>query len=168
VEPTHIRLEVALRASDVVRARLELFLRRLGAACVAWCVLAAGGVYLLPLGAAGLNAVAAVSVILGPPILLLLVVTWNAHRQYQAAANPEPMRYCFHDDGIDIGSSQKAGWVPWEAFTDAIETSSAFLIFLEGDQHYLIPKRSFPEPQQADKLRQLVASAIRHEPHRYI
>ncbi len=162
MEPTHIRFEVALRASDVVRARLELFLRRLGPACVIWCVLAAAGVYLPPLGALGLNPFAAAAFILGPPVLLLLVVTWNAGHQYQAAANPEPMRYCFHDDGIDIGSSQKAGWVPWEAFTDAIETSSAFLIFLEGDQHYLIPKRSFLDPQQADMLRQLLAAAIQH------
>lgn len=161
MDPVHIRLEVALRASDVIRARLELFLRRLGPACLVWCLLAAAGIYLLPLGAAGLNVFAAAAVIAGPPLLLALAVAWSAKRQHQAAADAEPMHYCFHNDGVDVGSTQKAGWLPWEAFTDAIETSSAFLIFLEQDRHYLVPKRCFADSQQAGMLRELLASALK-------
>lgn len=161
MEPVHIQLEVALRASDVVRARLELFVRRLGPACLVWCVLAAAGIYLLPLGAGGLNAWAAAAVIAGPPLLLGLAVAWNAKQQYQAAADAEPMHYCFHDDGVDVGSTQKAGWLPWEAFTDAVETGSAFLIFLERDRHYLVPKRCFADAREAARLRELLASALK-------
>lgn len=158
---THIQLEVALRASDVIRARLELFLRRLGLACLAWCALAAAGIYFLPVGTAGHNPVAVIAVILGPPLLLLLIIIGNASRQFRAAPNVEPMHYCFHDDGIDIGSSKKAGWIPWEAFQDAVETPSAFLIFLEADQHYLIPKRFFTDPADTNALRQLLAGVTK-------
>ncbi|MDA1314471.1 MAG: YcxB family protein [Acidobacteria bacterium] len=161
MEPIHIQLEVALRESDVVRTRLELFVRRLGPACLIWCFLAAVGIYVLPLGVAGLNVWAAAGVIAGPPVLLLLVITWNAKREYRAAANAEPMHYCFHDDGIDIGSTQKAGWIPWEGFSDGVETNSAFLIFLEEDRHYLIPKRCFANFQQAALLGELIASSIK-------
>lgn len=161
VERVHIQLEVALRASDVVRARLELFVRRLGPACVIWCVAAAAGIYLLPLGAAGLNTWAAAAVIAGPPVLLGLVIIWNAQREYRAAVNAEPMHYCFHDDGVDVGSSKKAGWLPWEAFSAGIETRSAFLIFLEGDRHYLVPKRCFANSREAAMLRALLASVIK-------
>jgi hypothetical protein len=161
VEPVHIQLEVALRASDVVRARLELFIRRLGPACLIWCVVAAAGIYLLPLGAGGLNVLAAAAVIAGPPVVLVLVIIWNARREYRAAVNAEPMHYCFHDDGVDVGSSKKAGWIPWEAFSGGIETRSAFLIFLEGDRHYLVPKRCFADSRDAAMLRTLLASVIK-------
>ena len=161
MEPTRIHLEVALRASDVIRARLELFLRRLGLACLTWCALAAAGIYFLPVGTAGHNPVAVIAVIFGPPLLLLLIIMGNAGRQFQAAPSIEPMHYCFHDDGIDIGSSKKAGWIPWEAFQDAVETPSAFLIFLEADQHYLIPKRFLTNPADINALRQLMAAVTK-------
>ena len=53
------------------------------------------------------------------------------------------------------------GWIPWEAFHEAIETPSAFLIFLERDQHYLIPKRFLTDPADTNGLRQLLAGVTK-------
>lgn len=165
MEPQQIRLEVSLEVSDVVRASWELLLRRAGVLFAAWCVLAGVAVYFALGDAAAFNlrtlAVVA-AVMIGPPAMLVGVVVWNAQRQFQQAENElRPIHYCIHGDGMDVASVKRSGWIPWEGFREAIETPSAFLVFLEKDQHYLLPKRCFAAAGDVDGLRRLLADGIR-------
>jgi hypothetical protein len=165
MEPQQIRLEVSLEASDVVRASWELLLRRAGVLFAAWCVLAGVAGYFAVGDAAALDwpTLAVVSAMMvGPPAILVAVVVWNAQRKFrQAETELRPIHYCIHDDGMDVASVKRSGWIPWEGFREAIETPSAFLVFLEKDQHYLLPKRCFAAADDIDGLRRLLADGIR-------
>ena len=159
-----IRLEVALDETDVVRASWELLLRRAGALLVIWCVLAGVVAYLSLQSFAPIDwrtLIATTALVVGPPTILIVLVAWNARRQFrQARDDLRPIHYCIHDDGMDIASVKRSGWIPWEGFRDAIEIPSAFLVFLEKDQHYLLPKRCFTGSDDVDELRKLLAEVM--------
>lgn len=164
MEPQQIRLEVSLEASDVIRASWELLLRRAGGLFAVWCALAGVAAYLGLEDASALDwptlAVVA-AVMVGPPAMLVAGVVWNAQRNFrQAEGELRPIHYCIHDDGMDVASVKRSGWIPWEGFRESIETPSAFLVFLEKDQHYLLPKRCFTGADDVDGLRRLLADGI--------
>lgn len=164
MEPQQIRLEVSLEASDVVRASWELLLRRARVLFAAWCALAAVFLYYSLGDVAALDwlvITAVVAIMVGPPAVLVAVVAWNAQRQFRRAKHDlRPIHYCIHDDGMDVASVKRSGWIPWEGFREAIEIPSAFLVFLEKDQHYLLPKRCFTGSDDVDELRKLLAEAM--------
>jgi len=132
---------------------------------VAWCILAGGALLFSLADATALDwraGIAAAGIVFGPPAVLAALVTWNARRQFRQAENDlRPIHYCVHDDGMDVASVKRSGWIPWEGFREAIETPSAFVIFLEKDQHYLLPKRCFAAADDVDGMRRLLADSIR-------
>ena len=168
-----IRLEVTLEATDVVRASRELLIRRTGALFVAWCSVVGVVLYLSVAGTPGLPGfdwlivLAAVAGAFGPPTILFELVTWNARRRFKQAAHElRPIHYCFHDDGMDVSSVKRSGWLPWEAFQDSVETSSSFLLFLEQGEYYLLPKRCFARPREVDGLRDMLQTEFAHRKKR--
>ena len=142
-----IRLEVKLEATDVVRASRELLIRRTGVLFVVWCAIAGVGLYLFlaGTGSSGFGwpiVLAILAAAFGPPAILFELVIWNARRRFKQSAHElRPIHYCLHDDGMDVSSVKRSGWIPWEAFQDSVEIPSSFLLFLEKGEYYLLPKR---------------------------
>ncbi len=171
MEPQQIRLEVSLEASDVVRASWELLLRRARVLLAAWCALAGVATYFAMGDAADLDwttLTVVTAIMVGPPAMLIAVVVWNAQRQFrQAETELRPIHYCIHDDGMDVASVKRSGWIPWEGFREAIETPSAFLVFLEKDQHYLLPKRCFVEAAEIESFRRLLQAQFASRERRW-
>lgn len=161
-----IRLEVKLEAADVVRASRELLIRRTGALFVAWCAIAGVVLYLFLAGTSGFDwpiVLAVVAGALGPPATLFELVIWNARRRFKQAAHElRPIHYCLHDDGMDVSSVKRSGWLPWEAFQDSVEIPSSFLLFLEKGEYYLLPKRCFARPEEVDVLRDMLQTEFAH------
>ena len=100
---------------------------------------------------------------LRPAAILFELVIWNARRRFkQAALELRPIHYCLHDDGMDVSSVKRSGWIPWEAFQESVEIPSSFLLFLEKGEYYLLPKRCFERPNEVDGLRDLLQTEFAH------
>jgi hypothetical protein len=165
-QPTQVYLNVRLERADVVQAALALFFRRAkwmiivwDAAFVAVVVVVAldwpkEGLLARPLGIAAL-------VLVMLPVLVIGALFWSARRQFErASSDPQTIRYHFCADGLDVGSQKRAGWLPWEAFSGAVETGSAFLLFLTPGEHYLLPKRCFDNSSDVDAVRRLLRQEL--------
>lgn len=165
-----IRLEVKLEAADVVRASRELLIRRTGALFVAWCALAGVVLYLFLARNSGFDwpiVLAIVAGAFGPPAILFELVIWNARRRFEQAAHElRPIHYCLHDDGMDVSSVKRSGWLPWEAFRNSVELPSGFLLFLEQGEYYLLPKRCFERTSEVDGLRDMLQTEFAHRKKR--
>lgn len=165
-----IRLEVKLEAKDVVRASRELLIRRTGVLFVAWCAIAGVGLYLFLAGNSGFGwpiVLAILAGAFGPPAILFELVIWNARRRFKQAAHElRPIHYCLHDDGMDVSSVKRSGWIPWEAFQDSVEIPSSFLLFLEKGEYYLLPKRCFERPNEVDVIRDMLQTEFAHRKKR--
>ena len=158
-----VDVEVDLSLGDVFQAACALFLRRARYGVVFYGVLLvivlgllanSGGSPVSPAGkalAVGLGAL---------PVLLLAAIYASSKVQFSRAATPQKMRYHFCPGWLDVSSDKRSGFLPLETIHEAIETKSAYLLFLSPGEHYLIPKRCFRGPQEVDQLRDLLREEV--------
>ena len=161
-----IEVAVDLELDDLVHASYALFLRR------ARFVLALHGLLVLT-GVA--VAVAYGGEFTGNPALVLFgvvlllalpgvalgLVYWSAASQFERGAPlAATMRYRFSPTALEIGSKIRSGRLPWEAISEAFETKRSFLLFLSPGEHYVVPKRCFPNCFDVDRLRELLREQV--------
>ena len=81
----------------------------------------------------------------------------------RAAARAATMRYRFSPAALEISSEARSGWLPWEAISKAFETKRSFLLFLSPGEHYVVPKRCFPNSGDIEPFARPAPRASRNQ-----
>lgn len=76
----------------------------------------------------------------------------------------ETVHYTFSSAGVDNATSTSSGHVAWSNVIRSVETREDFMLFLSLQQAFLIPKRFFPNSEQIDRFRALVARHVQPAP----
>ena len=155
-----IEVSVLLRPAEVNRAGCLLFLYRAKVLVIGyfilWCVLV--GLILSSSQTSDLfrgTLQAAAAALAAVPVLVIGAIIWNARPRRPGGQPPEPMHYHLCPSSLEIRSTRRSGWLPWEALSEVIETSESFLVFLTPREHYIIPKRCFQNGRQVAAARDL-------------
>lgn len=87
-------------------------------------------------------------------VVIGVVAAW-LYRNYWAGASfnrvgPRQIVYRFDPDGMEVSSSFGTQLYPWDEMVGAVESPRALLVFLHRSQFFLVPKRSFSEPELAE------------------
>ena len=90
--------------------------------------------------------------------LLLRFQIWNGWRSYRAIQGT--ITYEIHDDGVSVKTKGSDSFVKWETFTKSTETRNLFLLHISRQIRYVIPKRAFINPAQAEEFRDIVRRKI--------
>ncbi len=70
------------------------------------------------------------------------------------------LSYSFRDAGIRIETYVATADLKWVVVQTAKETSSAFLLFINTNAAYMLPKRCFEDPAQVAAFRELVRGQV--------
>lgn len=81
------------------------------------------------------------------------VKTFEADKAFQ-----EEQMYIFSDDGLRIKAKGATGRLAWREFKDIYEGKDYFLFFTANNLTQIIPKRSFNDPDDVQRLRALFRS----------
>lgn len=161
-----IEIEVDLERDDLVHASYALFFRRARFVLPLHGLLVLTGLALVVTYGGEFTGSPAlvlfgVLLLLALPGLALALVYWSAAGQFERAApRAATMRYRFSAEALEISSEFRSGWLPWEAISEAFETKKSFLLFLSPGEHYVVPKRCFPNAGDIDRLRALLREQV--------
>ena len=161
-----VEVDVDLEMDDLIHASYALFFRRARFMLLLHGLLVLTGIVV---ALSHTSAFAARSgtvwfgiiVLLVLPVLGLALVYWSAVSQFERATpKAATMSYRFSPAALEISSEVRSGWLPWEAISEALETKKSFLLFLSPDEHYVLPKRCFPNSEDIDSLRTLLREQV--------
>jgi len=123
------------------------------------------GVFLMIAGKGGDKTIGFLCIVIGP-ILFMRKVLWQFRLMQGAKSSPEvgqSLQWVFSEKSVSQESKGYSKSFQWGDFVDFYATSRGFLLYLEKDRYFVVPRNSFENEEDFVAVSQLCKSKIDSE-----